>query len=211
MVDCDRRANRAVCRLRSMAGNSHHSPPRGIGWCAVENPALTTIMADARARVLTRRRPRGQNRHRLADPPPTQPSTRRSTDRRRSTVGAGCRRRDAGLDLHLLQAFAQPLHDFPRWTLAQVAEHMLRRGRRWMVQENVSAYRVRVACRVGHHTVARNHGERDLGSTCARVMAGDVQAYLQLPPQPACPNGRARTTRPPGLYATPSLAGIDAI
>ena len=175
-----------------------------------KNPALTTIMADARARVLTRRRPRGQNRHRLADPPPTQPSTRRSTDRRRSTVGAGCRRRDAGLDLHLLQAFAQPLHDFPRWTLAQVAEHMLRRGRRWMVQENVSAYRVRVACRVGHHTVARNHGERDLGSTCARVMAGDVQAYLTLPPQSACPNARGRTMRPPGRYVAPILAGIDA-
>ena len=80
-----------------------------------------------------------------------------------------------------------------------------------MVQENVSAYRVRVACRVGHHTVARNHGERDLGSTCARVMAGDVQAYLTLPPQSACPNARGRTMRPPGLYVTPILAGIDAI
>ena len=183
-----------------------HVVSAGARW---KNPALTTIMADARARVLTRRRPRGQNRHRLADPPPTQSGTRRSTDRRRSTVG--CRRRDAGLELHLLQAFAQPLHDFPRWTLAQVAEHMLRRGRRWMVQENVSAYRVRVACRVGHHTVARNRGERDLGSTCARVMAGDVQAYLTLPPQSACPNARGRTMRPPGLYVTPILAGIDAI
>ena len=209
MVDCDRRANRAVCRLRSMAGNSRHSPPNGIGWCAVEKSGT-----DNHHGGRTRPCPHASASTWPKSPSPRGPTsdpvgTRRRTDRRRSTVG--CRRRDAGLDLHLLQAFAQPLHDFPWWALAQVAEHMLRRGRRWMVQENVSAYRVRVACRVGHHTVARNRGERDLGSTCARVMAGDVQAYLTLPPQSACPNARGRTMRPPGLYVTPILAGIDAI